>query len=208
MVSYLVDNFDQRIRSLDVSSRKRFLHGVYKQLTESHKGRQTKGEYKIGVGTLHNRGETDSRTEFVVHVADALNQYGFSHQALRLLQQELLNVPYQRLKHTLSELEKADPQWRNHARLYVEQDGVQLDHGGYRNNGRFSSSIVLNGVNYGRGDGLFEIRPIFEGKTMEQLGPYDDVAGWLPLEKAIALAHAALRKDKVRFDQTRSTLYQ
>lgn len=61
--------------------------------------------------------------------------------------------------------------------------GVQLIRG--------QTSIVRHGTSYGSEDGLFEIYPMKDGKGfVEIFGTTDNVAGYLTLEEAVAIAEA------------------
>lgn len=208
-MSSISDRFDERIESLPTQDRKRFLHGVYKQLVESHKGRQAEGDYRAGFEQLS---EID-RAQFALQVADALLQYGFEAQALRLLEQSKLKGTYARLKQTLAELEQVDSNWRSRASIHLETYGIQIYYGD-RRNARFSASIINTPVSFGGHDKSYETMPMFDGKTMEELGLGNisawsgNTAGWLPLEKAVYLANATLSRDPRRFREASINLYR
>ena len=75
--------------------------------------------------------------------------------------------------------------------------------GGFRNGNPFSASIVLHDGSYGKEDGKYEMLPRFDGKELP-----GGVLGWLPLEKAVAIAHAILQKDEERFKAAVAGAYQ
>lgn len=198
MVNQILDNFNQRMNGLKPDKRRRFLHGVYKQLTESHRGRQADGEYKDAIRQYHP--ESEDRTEFVVNVADALNRYSLENQAKRLLEQERKTEAYDRWRHTLSELEKISPELKEGLELYLFLDGVELDIGGYRQGEPFSASVVLHGISYGRDSNLYEVCPVFGNSTLRGEGYNDNVLGWLSLEDALSIAQATVSQDRQRYD--------
>lgn len=200
MVNELRNKFDQRMNKLKHDKRQRFLHGIYKQLAVSHKGRLAEGEYGECYRRIHL--ESEERIEFIVNFADALNRYGLEDHANRLLRQERRAEAYQRWKHTLSELEKVDPKLSKGVELHFHISGVQLYSYDPLLGRLFNTSIILNGLSYGREDNLYEVSPIFEGVDLEKYGHRDSVLGHLSLEDSLSIAQAVRSQDIERYERT------
>lgn len=200
MANTLLNKFDQRINKLKADKRQRFLHGVYKQLAVSHKGRLADGEY--GEDYRRKHPESEERIEFIVNFADALNRYGLENHANRLLRQERRAEAYQRWKHTLNELEKIEPELSKGVELHFHISGIQLYIHDPVEERYFNASVILNGISYGREDNLYEICPIFEGKGLEQYGHKDNVLGHLNLQDALSVAKSVRNQDRERYDDT------
>lgn len=222
MANILLDNFNQRMSALKSDKRQRFLHGIYKQLVESNKGKQTIGEYRTVFGQADGEirrnnqdqryvsyhPESHERIELVVRIADALNQYGMENHSDRLLQQERRTGTYQRWKHTLSELEKLDPELKDGVGLHFLISGIQLVVGDARHEGPFSTSIILDEGSHGKEDNLYEARPFFEGRHLNQDGLHnEEIVGSLSLENALSLAQAALSQDRTKYDAAFQRVY-
>ncbi|MBI2129212.1 hypothetical protein HYU07_03140 [Candidatus Woesearchaeota archaeon] len=198
MKDQLVEKLSDRMSKLKTYDRSRFLQGAYKQLTISHKGRQTNGEYRTAVDNLHY--ESEDRIGFMLNFIDALKQYGLPNHAQRLLNQERLNETYENWKHTIRELQRVDPNWAEYAVLHPQWGGVQLDVGGYRECSPFSTSIVLRDGSYGGDYKLYEALPLFDGIGLQEKGNSDDVLGWLSLDDALNLGKATASRDPKRFE--------
>ena len=130
MANQLVEKLNHRMNKLKTNDRSGFLQGVYKQLTVSHKGRQTNGEYRTVIDKLYP--ENEDRMGFMLNFVDELKKYGLSNHAQRLLNQEDLSEAYENWEHTNKELQRVDPDWSRYAVLHPFVGGVQLDIGGFR----------------------------------------------------------------------------
>src|SRR3989344_4525963 len=186
MYNQTTADFYHHLDRLKPQDRTRFLHGVYKQLAVSNKGHQANGEFRRGLENISSDeigwGIT-SKEESLFHVVHALNQHGLNNHAKRLMKQygldeqryEGFKGAYERFRHTLSELENADKEWRKKASLFVNiyKEGVVIDLGRFPNNiwggNPFSASIVLHENSYGSETKIYEIFPIFEGKDLREL---------------------------------------
>lgn len=229
MASETLKRFCNRLRTLDAREKRRFLHGVYKQLVPSQNGRLAKGEYRRAIAAM---GEEDRRA-LVASVADALKDHQFHRHAQKLLEyddglqyfalfiqsahpeeaywaqdREKLMRGYGRWHSTLSRLEHLDPNWRTWIApdpryVGIQLDAADFDFGGFRSGNPFSASIVLHDGSYGKEDGTYEILPRFDGKELP-----GGVLGWLPLEKAVAIAHAVLQRDEAKFQHAVATAYE
>ena len=150
-----------------------------------------------------------SQASFLFRLAEVSHQYGMWNHACFILDKEQALEGYVRWQTTLSKLEKVDPRWKEYITIHAERSGIQLDVGGFRNDNSYSASIVQHRISYGGDKGDYEIMPVFDGKKISAvLGASDDIIGWLPLEKAVAIAHATLSRDAARFRHAVETAYQ
>ena len=60
---------------------------------------------------------------------------------------------------------------------------------------------MLHKWSYGGDKGLYEVKPTFGGNPMTAVlrNHPDDVIGWVPLEKAVKVAHMVMGKNKQEF---------
>ena len=204
MTDSLLEGFHLHLKSLKPESRKRFVHGVYKQVALSHKGKQAHGEYSA---LFKYAREDEWRVWFFLHFTDELFRYGFFPHAPRLLKQQGLEETYDRWKKTLTVLEEIEPGWKEYLEFHPGWRGIHLVTRGREEN-NFSTSIVLHGSSYGREGGLYEVSPIFEGRGLKQRGYADDVIGSVTLEDALALARATLSRDAAQFESAVEQIFE
>ena len=189
----------------DPLQRRLFLYKVSRQLMSDYGGKVFGTEARDAYGSLRH----EEKFAFLFNLADALHENGMEGTAQVLLRDHESQLGWQRWHATLSELEKIDPAWRTHARAYADQDGIQVDFGGFRQSTSHSVSVILWRSSYGNAGGLYEIRPVFAGKGLCEWDDtqHDDVMGWLPLEKAVRIAHAALAQDEAKYRREIATAY-
>ena len=158
----------------------------------------------------YQRMANKTQVVFLFNLAETSAQYGLGNHARWILRHEGMLEGYERWKSTLARLEGIDPNWKEYATVHAQRDGVQLDIGGFHRSEPFSASIISNRISYGRDDNLYEIMPVFGGKKMSAVLPdrCEDIVGWLPLEKAVAIAHATLSRDEGTFRRAVETAYQ
>ncbi|MBI2675231.1 MAG: hypothetical protein HYX24_02140 [Candidatus Aenigmarchaeota archaeon] len=156
MMQNVIDRFNRRMELLGPGDRERFLHGVYKQLVPSRKGKISNGEYRyVEVDSFsrqallltyaelaegQNKGELQkqlkqaakleeqARHDFKSCVVDALHRYGFKNQAYRLVEECFDEVTAARTKHTFVQLDLTDPFWRDYAEIRIRprRGGIQI----------------------------------------------------------------------------------
>jgi len=179
MTKSLLERLDTNLAELRVIDRPNFLHGVYKQLVESHRGRQTNGEYRRGVDAFDQLAYLQGqKAEFMFSFADALNNNGMSDHATRLLEQ----YDYGELQGAVSD----------DVSLHFNA-GIQLSVGGYREGASCSASIVTV-----RG-GDYEVFTRFGGLDLKAFGLPDQVLPGLSLNEALALGRAAASENFATF---------
>ena len=92
-------------------------------------------------------------------------------------------MTYKTIEEVRSELEAINPELVPKYEINAIETGVQLRRG--------STSIVSHSSSYGGDEGLYEIYPDMDGPGFrERYGTSDDVAGWLSLNDAVAIAEA------------------
>jgi|SRR3989338_5256004 len=204
MVNELLEKFDNRLNHVNANDKFRFLHGVYKQLVPSARGKQTNGEYRIELEKL----SSGKKDWFITNFASDLLDHGMVNHACKLLQEYNLTQTAQRLDYTLSEMDKIEYQVKQDSKIFVDWSGVHIDVGGYRRGNPFCASIILHDGSYGHQNGLFEIMPIFKGKSLDDAGFCTaNVIGWLSLKSAFALASATLSKNESSVRRTLREVY-
>ena len=198
----LTDRFTGRLHDLGSDGGKRFVHGVYKQVVKSQRGRRTQGEYQAAFDGLDLRtgGEQDN-IGFVYHLADALYQNGLPHHAERLLDQERLSDGYMHWRRGIALLEEADQNWRASAAIRCTPVGIQLVMGDWSRSTTFGASIIYSYSSHGAPEGLFEVDLRFEGKRLEELGYVSDyTVGHMRPRDALALGRAVAGRDQQSMD--------
>lgn len=196
MENRALEHFNLRLEKLEPSERARFVHGVYKQLTKSAKGRQTNGEYRKAIGELNKNNACD----FCIAVVDALDRYGLKSHSDKLLKQVLTCGQYGIFAGTNYQLDKIDPRWKDYVTISPWNNGIAIETGDYYPGGH-GTSIILHDGSYGRKKGLYEIRPLFRFNTLKDFGRGDEVIGYLKLEDAVALSQAVMRDDETKFKE-------
>jgi hypothetical protein len=103
MAGELQSQLNERVHKLDYGQRPHFIHGIYKQLVESNKGRQTNGEYRRD---LEEHTTLNEELHFISAVATHLIDNGLMSHAKRLLNQYLLERSLESLNHVCDELDR------------------------------------------------------------------------------------------------------
>lgn len=201
-----LDMFYSRMSKLKSHDKPNFLHGVYKQLVVSHKGRRANGEYKTLTSGIHEMAKCGSPqpwADFILAVTDELNNHRMPNHAARLLEQEKLTDPYNIVSHLMQEI----PNLRDYGNIIFHgtSDGTpkfQLKLGKFG----YQVSIIVDRFSSDIGRTLYEIQPILDGKGLIELYLfYDDVVRGVELRKTLEITQATLSGDK---DQLRKTLDQ
>lgn len=202
-----LSNFYQRLQKLKPAQRKRFLHGVYKQLTESKKGRRTLGEYSGLFDDRYLRSISgriytldQDTANFVVHVADSLKAYEFKSHSYKMLKQHRIADAYDAWKETSVGLDRMYPEWRKNGELHVTgSDSIRIDFGGFSQGSPFSASIVYPN-HQAVPSHPFEICPRFDGKEIDTLfGDKDPILLGKTLDEMVSMAKAVIERNWMKF---------
>lgn len=199
----LTDRFTERLHDLGSDGGRRFVHGVYKQIVESQRGRRTQGEYRAAFDSSDlstGKGAYENLT-FIFHLADALYQQGLPRHAERLLGKERVSDDYVYWRRGITLLEEADPDWKSGVTARGISTGIQLITGDWDSSHQFGASIIHIRDSHGSSEGLFETSLRFDGKGLEELGyTADYTIGYMPARDALALGRAVARKDRPSMD--------
>ena len=151
--------------------------------------------------------ENETRHEFKERVANELYRHGLEDQGRRFLVEHFSELTAARMEYALAQLQRADSFWREYAEINIswKRQGIQIRCNGWGlpgAAGSYRASILLDDGSFGHESMLFEICPVFDGKSLTQLDlADDDIIYRLDLGKALAIARAERARDETRFKE-------